>query len=436
MDTRNLESFCTVYGCGSINKAASMLHISSQGLSKVLAKLEAELGHSLFTRSSTGVVPTPYACDLYPRVLKACELLRPSQPGSYNDGRSVLRIPMGAVQMLDLMTAAVEEAGVEIIWETEFTRLITDGNGMVVGAWATDADGKDIAIKAKRGVVLCTGGFARCPQLLEDCMQGFSEVDSVSAHGATGAGHLAAMRLGAALHGCDRVDAPEGYTPDGAAWTMLFLFGCISTDLSGNRISDEGNYGSNARTRTILERAKSEEGNEAHQSWLIIDQAIYDRSCEYGLTSMEGLVDSTISYLVKGETIEELAEKIGAPNLPQTLEKYNEDMRNGKDTVFGRKWIYQAGSGDPFPIDQPPFYAYPSTPRIVATPYTGFMVNGHCQLLDHFNEPIGGDRLFAAGEIVTRATGGNHYLMGASLGAGVVLGMVCGDELAALENWE
>lgn len=221
MDTRNLESFCTVYECGSINKAASMLHISSQGLSKVLAKLEAELGHSLFTRSSTGVVPTPYACDLYPRVLKACELLRPSQPGSYNDGRSVLRIPMGAVQMLDLMTAAVEEAGVEIIWETEFTRLITDGNGMVVGAWATDADGKDIAIKAKRGVVLCTGGFARCPQLLEDCMQGFSEVDSVSAHGATGAGHLAAMRLGAALHGCDRVDAPEGYTPDGAAWTRL-----------------------------------------------------------------------------------------------------------------------------------------------------------------------------------------------------------------------
>lgn len=58
MDSRDLECFITVARCGSINRASNELFMSSQGVGKVLRRLEAELGVTLFVRTKHGVTPT------------------------------------------------------------------------------------------------------------------------------------------------------------------------------------------------------------------------------------------------------------------------------------------------------------------------------------------------------------------------------------------
>lgn len=75
MDTKNLKAFKTVYETGSITKAAAQLYITQQGLSRIIAKLEAELGQSLFERTTHGVEPTVYAQALYRKAGKLTALL-------------------------------------------------------------------------------------------------------------------------------------------------------------------------------------------------------------------------------------------------------------------------------------------------------------------------------------------------------------------------
>ena len=65
MDERLLSCFVKVYELGSIHKAAEKLFVTPQAVSKMIKKLEDELGRSLFTRSPQGLNPTVYAHKLY-----------------------------------------------------------------------------------------------------------------------------------------------------------------------------------------------------------------------------------------------------------------------------------------------------------------------------------------------------------------------------------
>lgn len=65
MDTKDLRCFCRVYEERGINQAAKQLFISPQGLSRIIAKLEAELQVTLFFRSVRGLRPTASGTYLY-----------------------------------------------------------------------------------------------------------------------------------------------------------------------------------------------------------------------------------------------------------------------------------------------------------------------------------------------------------------------------------
>ena len=70
MDLKSLRAFKKVCETGSISKAADALYITQPGLSKSMARLEAECGHQLFERTSKkGVMLTPYGRALYARIV-------------------------------------------------------------------------------------------------------------------------------------------------------------------------------------------------------------------------------------------------------------------------------------------------------------------------------------------------------------------------------
>lgn len=60
MDIRHIKYFLRLYMDRNISKASENLFLSQQGLSKVIKKLEEELGVPLFVRTTSGVEPTSY----------------------------------------------------------------------------------------------------------------------------------------------------------------------------------------------------------------------------------------------------------------------------------------------------------------------------------------------------------------------------------------
>ena len=79
MDERLLGCFVRVYELGSIHKAAEKLFVTPQAVSKMVKKLEEELGRGLFIRSPQGLAPTVYAHKLYATanvILSECSRIR------------------------------------------------------------------------------------------------------------------------------------------------------------------------------------------------------------------------------------------------------------------------------------------------------------------------------------------------------------------------
>lgn len=64
MNERNLKCFIKVYQLGSLHRAAQDLYLSVQAVSRIINKLEQELGEALFIRSTSGLYPTPAADKL------------------------------------------------------------------------------------------------------------------------------------------------------------------------------------------------------------------------------------------------------------------------------------------------------------------------------------------------------------------------------------
>ena len=58
MQIEALQYIMAIYQCGSLRKASERLNTSHQNVSKVLHKVETELGAALFERTSRGITPT------------------------------------------------------------------------------------------------------------------------------------------------------------------------------------------------------------------------------------------------------------------------------------------------------------------------------------------------------------------------------------------
>ena len=338
--------------------------------------------------------------------------------------------------MVEVLYDHTVEAGAEIMFNTRMTRLIANGNGVVLGVYATDADGNEIAVKGKKATVLATGPLVRNVALMEDALPGASKVDVVSGLGAYGDGHIAAMELGGALWGRSTIYTCEHYVPgtDQLIGTELNQYGAVSVDWTGKRIYDDGSQWNNKRTRLLLENGINP-ATGTYFTWSIFDADMYELAMTTGNPN-HGLSERKLEFLIEADTIEELAAKIDAPELPATIAKYNEDLANGGDTVWGRIYRNGPGTGEPLPVVTPPFYAWPCKPCWYYAPCFSLMTDIDLQILDMYQQPIGGGRLFGIGELVDRTIEGNEYLVGSSISFGETMGMQLGKKVAAMDEWD
>jgi len=203
---------------------------------------------------------------------------------------------------------------------------------------------------------------------------------------------------------------------------LLYLLGGIIVNKRGQRFVNES-----ISYKDIGMLCLDQPGAVGYQ---IIDQGVYDRAVQErrksGLESPLGLDAAKSRLLVKGSTVEELAQKIGVPPqaLRNTIDRYNLFVGSGKDLDFGR--CTMAGNyGKPVMIDTPPFYSCETIAHLLAT-YGGIAVDEDMHVLTASGKIPG---LYAAGELV----GGFHgasYHSGTALGKALIFGRIAGRSAA------
>lgn len=364
-----------------------------------------------------------------------------------------------------ILAQNVEELGIEVLYGTPGKKLVQrPGTKEILGVLA-ESEGQEIAIKAKKGVVLSCGGF----EFNEDMKRSY--IGPFGCYGAgspynTGDGILMAMEVGADLKNMRNV---KGFRP------AMNFEGQQGFDYWGRKEVREGGsaiwvnrYGK----RFVEESEHERHGHRLNSYWeffdgaepypyeypniplyLIFDQAKMDYKQlgepEIGWTARLGyswskdnheLVDD--GYVIKADTLRDLATKInetfeGSQGkmdpavLEETVTKYNEYCTAGFDPEFGRGST--AGS-DPawlVPIGDGPYYAAELWPGMSCTE-GGPKRNTKSQVLDRFDTPI--PRLYSAGEMGSMT--GFMYQGASNVADALVSGWWAGRNAAAEDPWE
>ncbi len=340
-----------------------------------------------------------------------------------------MSVPRGHLtDMIDLVRTlrrAAEARGAQVVFQTPMTGLLTDDAGAVVGASVQERSGRSSRIRARKGVVLAAGGFARDPERLRRIEPRFDRVLPTSGIGHTGDALRMAEALGADTRDTEYVQPSfelhaSGVTSDDIL--ILYYQGGIIVNARGERFVNES-----ISYKDIARACLDQPGMMGFQ---VFDQAVYDKAvaaqAAAGQSSPMTLDANKIRLLVKGRTLEELAANMAVPAeaLLPTVERYNRFVDAGRDEEFGRQVL--AGSfGKPVRLDKAPFYAYATIGHLLAT-YGGIAVDAQMRVLRK-GQPISG--LYAAGE----STGGFHgasYHSGTGIGKALIFGRIAGRSAA------
>ncbi len=308
----------------------------------------------------------------------------------------------GTKLVMDLLRDRVEEAGVEVRYETGATNLVTDASGAVVGvAWKSfDQTG----VVRARSVVLAAGGFVMNPDMVAAHTPALgSKLFTLGATYDDGLG----IRLGASVGGQLKhmeepfITAPF-YPPS------VLVKGLIVNKL-GKRFVAEDSYHARTSYHVMAQPDAA--------AYLIVDSA----HLEEQRMSLCPLIDGW-------ETVEEMESDLALPAgaLVATLARYNEHAARGQDPDFHKHPDWLA------PQDTGPWGAYDLT--LGKALYAGFTLGGLRVTVDGQVQRSDGSvvpGLYAAGACASNiAQDGAGYCSGTQLGEGSFFGRRAGRHAA------
>lgn len=275
--------------------------------------------------------------------------------------------------------------GVDFRFTTPLVKLLHQ-DGKVTGAIAKGSDGY-IKINASKGTIVCTGGYARNEDMLKalqpQTMNKYSL--SIAIDGTMGDGIKACLWAGAHMDEVhtamvfDRVAVKPNEFGGSETTGSLFWMGSnpwLKVNLNGERFINES-----APYDYVLNAALTQPNNTIVDIW-DSDYATYMEQFDiHGcarvfpfengaptnmtLDVVQGLNEGLLAdgYIVKADTIEELAEGLGIPAdaLKKTVDRQNENYDNQVDPDFGK---------EPFrlsPVRKAPFYGVRTSGYMLCT---------------------------------------------------------------------
>ncbi|MDB5556625.1 MAG: hypothetical protein JWL86_6609 [Rhizobium sp.] len=276
-------------------------------------------------------------------------------------------------------------------------------------------------MRARRGVVLATGGFTRNTELIRNFGRPEAgQILPLTGIGSRGDGLLMGMAIGAGTSYMTVGVAPTAPTdPETGKGVMVVYAGAIALNKRGVRFCRESDLYIDICWAALAQP----EGTFVQ----IYDHAMREN---YALTMMGKVL--TGFREIQADTIEELAEILqkdhgfDAGGLTASVRSYNADVRGSMDQQFGRIGLV-GDSGALCALEHGPFYA--AICRAGTTHFNGGLTVGtDMGVRGVFGDLITG--LYAAGE----TTGGFHgagYMSGTFVGMALIFGRIAGRSAAA-----
>ncbi len=379
-------------------------------------------------------------------------------------GRST-RLVMGNA-LIGRLLLSLHERRVTIVTRCNVTALQTRATasaGVQVTGVVLEQDGVRREVTVGGGVILASGGFNRHPDRRAGWLPGISALWSPAAPGHTGSAQDLAVAIGAG-YGADTVAADatdSGRVLSHAFWAPV----SIRTRADGSVaafphfVMDRGKPGMitvNQRGERFVNESTSyhlfglamQAANRETPSipaWLLCDATALAR---YGLGMIRpGAKDGgsiapylADGYLTRGQTIAELATKIGADPavLAATIERFNAAADQGVDADFQRgSTDYQRANGDGTrdgknpclgALRSGPFYAIRLYPGDIGAS-TGLRTDASARVLDRSGKPIAG--LYACGNDMHSIMGGTYPAPGITIGPGLTFAYLAAEDAVA-----
>ena len=311
----------------------------------------------------------------------------------------------GGYMLMEPLVHTAEKLGVRAEYDMRVETLVTDADGRVVGV-ITRRYGRELAIRARRGVVLAMGSFAYNQQMVEAFAPRLIGRPGASIEEHDGRAILMGQALGAAVAHMDATEVAFVADPQ-------HLVRGILVNGRGQRYVPEDTYPGRIGQLTLLQN-----DNEAY---LIIDEQAYEAGA--AATSATPFMQQLQPKWV-AETVDELEAEMGLPTgaLVSTVEVYNRHAAEGSDPLLGKKpeWVTPIGT---------PVAALDLRGHTMGFTLGGLRTTLDSEVLHVSGAPIPG--LYAAGRCTSGVCAWG-YASGTSLGDGSFYGRRAG--IAAARN--
>ncbi|OGA04052.1 MAG: hypothetical protein A3H35_20260 [Betaproteobacteria bacterium RIFCSPLOWO2_02_FULL_62_17] len=340
--------------------------------------------------------------------------------------------------LMRVLQLNIEQRPIDVWLGAPARRLVCrqsfDGTKEVTGL-IVERDGREIAIEARGGVILATGGFEFNRQMLLDYME-IPVLLPMGHAGNNGDGIAMAMEAGAALWHMWHIHGSYGFklpnlpvavrNPLGGARNPARPLAWVLVDQRGQRFTNELPRAPQDTLSRPLSQLNEENGHhERIPAWMIFDdnarkrgpigrpvaaqpEHVYEWSKDNSKEVSKG-------WIRQAPTLEALAAAIKVPveNFVRTIGAWNNAVAAGSDPLFARPPASMVS------IDTPPFHAIEVWP-VVSNTQGGPVHDEHQQVLDVRGRLIPG--LFAVGELGSFF--GHIYLLGGNISEGIVGGRI------------
>ena len=300
-------------------------------------------------------------------------------------------------RLLDL----TRKAGATQLLSAQAQHLVRGDDGVVQGVTA-EVDGKLQSFRAKRGVILATGGFALNREMVAQHAPAYLDCDPVDVSANDGWGIRAGQAVGGAVK---RMGAMS------VTWTLyppLSRKQGILVNGQGQRFVPEDTYFGRIGDAIIRE--------QQGVAYLLLDEAARGNTP----TMMPEKIAA------EGKSIAEVQHILGIaePALRQTLDVYNRYAGKGEDPFFHKAKDHLRPLSPPFTVVKASIgHAF-----LGAFTLGGLMTTPNGQVLD--NEGAAVPHLYAVGRASAGIPCPYYFSSGLSLGEGVTFGRIAGRSAA------
>jgi 3-oxo-5alpha-steroid 4-dehydrogenase len=306
--------------------------------------------------------------------------------------------------IMEKLSARVMQLGIEVHFSSRVLALIADEDNAVHGL-VVRIDGQPRMVRARKGVILCAGGYICNDDMLRRYTpQALGCPNPTTGGNDDGSGIRMGISVGAAAIHMDQFFATRPFFPPESLVKGIFI------NENGQRFINEDAYHGRV-TQYMLRQPNG-------RVWLLVDNSIFKRP----------VIKPDIDIAAVGETWEEVECELGLPQgeLAHTVACYNREAEKGVDPIWHKDAAFLR------PLVEAPFAAMSFSERDY--PATFFTLGGLStlttgQALDADGKVIGG--LYAAGRTACGLPRwGEGYSSGMSLGDSSFFGRQAGRHAA------